>query len=315
LRSHPCQAARFRRAAGRPVAGRFALWAGVCALGLSACQRAAPPSRIPSARQAIERMRDSVACSRGLVGEGTFDYFGDEGRIRAKSLYVVARPARLRFDVLSPVGGVVSTLTSDGQRFAFADLRQKLFIEGPADECNVDQALRVPVPPEALGELLTGQAPILVHAPEQARLGWEDGSYVLHIESEHQAAQEVRLIPRDEDWQRPWQDQRLRVLEVQVSQQGLVLYEAALSEHRAAGSAPARVDPDGIEPDVPPSGPSCNAEVPRRLRFRVPGAGRDIVFIQSEVQHNPPITPELFSQFPPAGVRVRHSSCRVERPE
>jgi hypothetical protein len=257
-------------------------------------------------------MRETLACSRGLVGEGTFDYFGDEGRIRARSLYVVARPARLRFDVLSPVGGVVSTLTSDGQRFAFTDLRQKIFLEGAAEECNLEQALHVPVPPEALGQLLTGQAPILVHGPEQAQLNWEDGSYVLRISSEFQAAEEVRLVPRDEDWQRPWQDQRLRVLEVQVSQQGLILYEATLADHRVAQTAKARVDSEGIEPDVPPSGPPCDAEVPRRLRFRVPGAGRDIVFVQAEVQHNPPLTPELFQQFPAPGLRVRHSSCQVE---
>lgn len=260
-------------------------------------------------------MRDGVACSRGLVGEGTFDYFGDDGRVRAKSLYVVARPARLRFDVLSPLGGVLSTLTSDGERFAFYDLRQRVFLQGPAEECNVEQALKVPVPPEALGQLLLGQAPILVHQPEQARLVWEGGSYVLRIDSEHQATEEVRLVPRDEDWQRPWQEQRLRVLEVSVAQQGLTLYQAELAEYEPASTAKARVDPDGIEPDVPPSGPSCNAEVPRRLRFQVPGAGRDIVFVQREVQHNPPITPELFRQLPPAGVTIRRSSCGAQGAE
>jgi hypothetical protein len=256
-------------------------------------------------------MREGLACSRGLTGEGSFDYFGDEGRVRARSLYVVARPASLRFDVLSPIGGVLSTLTSDGRHFAFSDLKQRLFVDGPADECNVDQALRVPIPPAALGELLTGQAPILVHRPEQATLSWEAGAYRLQIQSENQASEDVRLVPRDEDWLRPWQEQLLRVTDVRVSQQGLLLYTAELSEHRAARRAPARVDPEGIDPDVPPSGPACSAEVPRRIRFEVPGAGRDIVFLQSDVQHNPPLVPGLFEQEPPPGVRVRHSSCNV----
>jgi len=254
-------------------------------------------------------MRASVACSRGLTGEGTFDYLGDEGRIRAKTLYVVARPTRLRFDVVNPLGGVLSTLTSDGQSFAFSDLRQRQFLFGPADECNIEQALKVPVPPEALGELLTGQAPILVHTPERARLVWESGAYVLSIDSDHDAAERVSFVPRDADWGRPWQEQRLRVQEVLVSQKGRVLYEARLEEHGAASTAGPRVDPDGLEADVPPSGPSCDAEVPRRLRFEVPGAGRDIVFIQGDVRHNPPITPDLFRQSPPAGVHVRRSSC------
>ncbi|HVZ34794.1 MAG TPA: hypothetical protein VG963_20345, partial [Polyangiaceae bacterium] len=175
-------------------------------------------------------MRDSLKCSRGLTGEGSVDYFGDEGRVRARTLYVVARPASLRFDVVSPVGGVLSTLTSDGRRFAFLDIKQRVFLEGPADECNVERALHVPVPPAALGELLTGQAPILVHRAEQATLSWDSGSYRLSIQSENQASEEVRLVPRDQDWLRPWQEQVLRVIDVSVSQQGLVLYDAELTD-------------------------------------------------------------------------------------
>jgi hypothetical protein len=260
-------------------------------------------------------MRASVECSRGLTGEGTFDYFGDEGRIRAKSLYVVARPKRLRFDVINPMGGVISTLTSDGKSFAYSDLRQKQFLEGPADECNLEQALRVPVPPEALGELLTGQAPILVHQADQARLAWDAGAYVLDIDSEYAAAERVRLVPREEDWERPWQEQRLRVLEVRVSQQGLVLYEARLDEHRAARTAEPRIDHDGLEAIIPPSGPSCDAEIPRKVRFIVPGAGRDIVFVQGDVRHNPPLTPGLFRQVPAGGMHVRRSSCGLQSQE
>jgi hypothetical protein len=278
-------------------------------VGVAACQRAAPASRFPSPRDAIARMREAHACSRGLTGEGTFDYLGDEGRVRARSLYVVARPAQLRFDVMSPVGGVLSTLTSDGRRFAFSDLRERQFVEGPADSCNVERALRVPIPPAALGELLSGQAPILVHRPEQATLTWEGGSYRLQIQSEVQANEEVRLVPRDEDWQRPWQEQQLRVLTVRVSQQGLVLYEASLEDHRSAKLAGARIDPDGLEPDVLPSGPPCTAEVPRRIRFQVPGSGRDILFSQAEVQHNPPLVPGLFTQSAAAGMRVRQAAC------
>jgi len=293
-------------------AGWRAVSMGATLLLAAACHRSAPPSRFPSARDAIASMRAAVACSRGLTGEGSLDYFGDEGRIRAKTLYVVARPTRLRFDVFNPMGGIISTLTSDGAAFAYSDLRERVFLRGPADECNLEQALKVPLPPEALGELLTGQAPILVHGPNEAQLGWDSGAYVLDISSEHQASERVRLVPRDEDWERPWQEQRLRVLEVRVSQRGLVLYEARLDEHRAAATAEPRVDPDGLEPAVPPSGPSCDAEVPRKLRFLVPGAGRDIVFVQGDVRHNPPLTPELFVQTPAAGMHLRRSSCGAE---
>jgi hypothetical protein len=238
-----------------------------------------------------------------------FDYLGDEGRVRARSLYVVARPRRLRFDVLSPLGGVLSTLTSDGSSFAFLDTRQRSFLHGPASECNIEKALQVPVPPEALGQLLSGEAPILVHRPEQASLAWEDGAYSLRIESLHGATERVRLRPREDDWNRPWGEQQLRVIEVQVAQQGLELYRVELDDHRPAPRAAPRVDPDGLLPDVPPSGPECHAEVPRHVRFRVPGAGRDIVLVQEVVVHNPPLPSGLFRQTPPAGVSVLRSTC------
>jgi hypothetical protein len=256
-------------------------------------------------------MRATTACSRGISGEATLDYLGDEGRLRVNSLYVVARPERLRFDVFNPLGGVLSTLTSDGRSFALLDTREKLFLTGAASECNIERALRVPIPPPALGQLLTGEAPILAHQPEQARIAWESGSYTLSVTSEYDAVEEVRLVPHDNDWLRPWAEQRVRVQYVKVTQKGLVLYEVDMSDHRKASTAPPRKDPDGIEEDVPPSGPPCDAEVPGRVRFRVPGAGRDLVVIQKTVHHNPPLVSGLFEQQAPGGVRRERSTCDV----
>jgi hypothetical protein len=291
---------------GRARSAALAALLGLLGWG---CSREAPPSRFPSAGAAIGRMRQTTACSRGISGEATLDYLGDEGRLRVQSLYVVARPERLRFDVFNPLGGVLSTLTSDGRDFALLDVREKLFLTGAASECNIERALRVPIPPPALGQLLTGEAPILVHQPEQAQIAWDAGSYKLQIASEHDAVEEVRLVPHEADWTRPWAEQRVRVLSVKVSQKGLVLYEVDMGEHRVASTAAARKDPDGIEADVAPSGPECRAEVPRRVRFRVPGAGRDLIVIQKTVHHNPPIMPGLFEQQAPDGVRRERSTC------
>jgi hypothetical protein len=290
------------------VCAKRARWLLASALA-TCCARSAPPSQFPNAGAAIERMRGTLACNRALSGEASLDYFGDEGRLKAQALYVVAKPDRLRFDVMSPLGGVLSTATSDGQEFSLLDVREKVFWSGEASECNVERALKVPIPPAALGQLLSGEAPILVHTSEQAQLSWDSGSYRLQIASEYDAREEVRLLPHDADWNRPWAEQRVRVLEVRVWQKGYLLYEVALSEHERAAMATPREDPEGIEPPVPPSGPVCSAEVPRNIRFRVPGAGRDVVFLQKQVRHNPPLVPELFRQSAPPGVAVKRSTC------
>lgn len=279
------------------------------ALGLVACQRAAPASLFPSSRDLIQRVQSEQACSRGLVGEARIDYMGDEGRIRAKSLYVMVRPSSIRFDVMSPLGGVLSTLTSDGKRFAFDDRQNRVHLLGVASQCNLTQALRVPVPPEALTQLLSGQPPVLVHVPEQAELSWDKGSYLVKIVSAHEASQSIRFVPHAADWQLPWQEQRIQLLSVEVNQKGLSLYRASLSDYRKVQTAAARVDPDGLEPDIGPSGPPCSAELPGKLRFVVPGAGSDMLFEQSEVQHNPPLIPSIFRQQPSPGTVVQTSTC------
>lgn len=290
-------------------------WGLVASFGsglLLACGRPPPASRFPSAAAAIERMRASVACSRGLAGEVRLDFLGDQGRLRAKALYALARPSRIRFDTMNPLGGVLSTLTSDGDQFALLDMQQGAFVVGPASECNIEQVLRVPIPGPALAELMTGLAPMVRHKPADAELSWVSSAFTLQVLGAHQVVERVRLVPRIEDYDRPWQQQRVRVLGVVLEQAGRVLYRVRLADHAAASTAAARVDPDGIDAPIFPSGPSCRAEVPRRLRFTVPDRGTDVTLEQLEVHHNPPLAAGLFAQQAPPGAQVRPAPCSAQ---
>jgi outer membrane lipoprotein-sorting protein len=284
---------------------------GLACSGVLACASTPPPpSRFPSAEEAIARMRATYACSRGVVGDAKVNYFGEKGRIRGSMLFVTSRPERLRFDVVSPFGVTVSTLTSDGKDFSLLDFTSKQFVHGPATECNVARFLHVPVPPFALVALLAGEAPVLVHDPSAASLTWDSGAYLISIKSSRGASEEIRLEPRPEDWEKPWSEQRVRVRDVRVVQQGIELYEAQLESFRAASTAGPRADPDGIDPDVPPSGPACGAEVPRHVRITSDASAQDVVIVHSEISHNPPITNGLFRQLPPAGVKIHVAACR-----
>jgi outer membrane lipoprotein-sorting protein len=287
----------------------FARWALVL-WAVSACARPAPPSRFPSADDAIRRMRATYACSRGVTGEAKVDYFGEQGRVRGSALFVVARPDKVRFDVFSPFGATVSTLTTDGKHFALLDFGTKQFFVGPAAECNVTRFLHVPVPPYALVDLLTGQAPVLVHTAPDAELSWSSGAYVVRIRSIHDATEEIRLEPTPDDWGRPWNEQRLRVLGVRVVQKGVELYDAELGDFRVAHTAPPRVDAEGIEPDIPPSGPPCAVEVPRHVHIVSEASGQDVILVHKEIAENPPLERGLFEQSAPAGTRLRAALCQ-----
>lgn len=280
------------------------------ALALGGCAAAPPPSQFPTAEHALIRMRATHECSRGVQGESKVDYFGERGRVRGSMLFFAARPEQVRFDVFSPFGATLSTLTSDGTRFALLDFTQKRLFTGAASVCNVARFLRVPVAPHALVTLLGGEAPVLVHEQGAAALAWEGGRYVVRISSKNDASERIDLEPRPEDWNLPWKDQRVRVSRVAVEQRGVELYRADLSDFAPARTASARRDPDGIDPDVPPSGPPCAAEIPRHLHIVSDASGEDVVIQHRELWHNPPLAPGLFEQERPPGVKVQNSTCQ-----
>lgn len=294
----------------RATAALGAILVAVLQSGCCAIVGCAPESLFPSARAALDRVHEQHSCSRGLRGEAKLDYFDDRGRVRVETLFLAEHPDHVRFDLISPFGGTVATLTADGETFALLDVKDKAFYLGPASQCNVERFLRVPVPPAALTQLMAGEAPVLVHQPEQARIEWRGGRYVIEIESLHGASQVIELLPHDEDWRKPYAEQRLRVIAVSVEQQDIELYRAELKDHVPARTAEPRVDPLGLDEPIPPSGPQCTAEIPRRVRFIVPLSDRDVVFEHGRVEHNPPLLPGTFTQPVPDGVTVRRSDCQ-----
>ncbi|MDP9151412.1 MAG: DUF4292 domain-containing protein, partial [Myxococcota bacterium] len=264
----------------------------------------------PSAHAVLDRMRSTFACSNGVQATAKFDHFGERGRVRGDVMLFAARPARIRMDVVSPFGVALATLTSDGARFALADLREKRFYAGPASPCNLARLTGVPVPSHVLVDLLRGEAPVLRHAPEAGAMSWSArGYWVLVIPSSREASEEIHVAPRPEDWNKPWEQQRMRVLDVRVAQRGFVLYHAELGDHEAIGTAGPRVDPDNIAPPLPPSGPVCDAEIPRKIHLEVGDPDADVRFHYEQATWNPPLPEGSFEQPPPPGAQVERVNC------
>jgi hypothetical protein len=255
-------------------------------------------------------MHATFACGNAVQASAKIDHFGEHGRVRGDLLLFAARPARIRMDVVSPFGVALATLTSDQTRFSLADLRNRRFFFGPAGPCNIARLTTVPVPGHALVDLLRGEAPVLKHAPEAATIAWStDGFWVLSIQGTREAREEIRLAPRPEDWALPWDRQRMRVLDVRVEQRGYVLYHAELSDHSVAPMAGPREDPDNIDPPLPPSGPMCDAEIPRKIHVEVPDPEADVRFQYRQLSWNPPLPEGTFEQLAPPGMRIERVTC------
>ncbi len=269
-----------------------------------------PPSQMPSASAAIDRLRQTGACGLTIQATAKIDHFGEHGRVRGDLLMFAGTPARLRMDVISPFGVALATLTSDGQRFSLYDLRDKRFYVGAATACNIARLTTVPIPGSVMVELLLGQPPVLKHDASRARIAWSPkGYYVVTVPSTRQAWEELHLVPRAQDMKKAWGEQRLRLLDVSVHQYGELLYHAELGDHAPAPMAKERIDPDGIDPPIPPSGPVCDAELPRRLHVEVPALNEDVLFRYDQVTWNPPLPEGTFVQPVPANLPVVPVEC------
>lgn len=286
----------------------------LAALSCCACNTPPPPSQFPNGQAALDRMKATFACARGVQGSTKLDHFNDRGRIRGDVMLFAVDPARLRFDVISPFGVLLATLTADSEHFTFFDMKNKVFYEGPPDPCNISRLTQVQVPADAMVKLLRGEAPLLVHDPQAPAIEWSDGQYVVTIPSTREAVEKVHLVPIEEDFKLPWQQQRVRVLRVSVTQRGYTHYTAVLDEHKATATMPPRHDPEGIDEDIAPSGPQCRLEVPRRIHVEMVNTGDDLRLRYQDVGLNPPLPEGTFTQPMPGGVRRQYVTCSPARP-
>lgn len=278
---------------------------------LLGCAKSPPPSQLPNAQAAIDRMRATTSCGNAITADAKIDQFASQGRVRGELLMLAARPDQLRMDVLVPVQGSVATLSSDGKRFALRDLRNSRFYTGPATACNLARLTGVPIPSRVLVNLLLGQATILRHdAPGLAAptLAWSgNGYYVVTIAGTQDATEEVHLEPRPEDWGKPWAEQHLRVLDVSVTQRGVLLYHAQLDGHLAAKMS--EITPADAVLGITASGPMCDAELPRRIHVEMPAIEQDVLFRYDSVAWNPPIDGTSFTQPTPTDLPLAEVTC------
>ncbi len=283
------------------------LWVGL------GCGRA-PSSRFPDASAALERVRALQSCSRGIQADATLDYFDQNGRVRGHLSLLASLPDRIRLDAYSPFGVNLSTLTSAEGRFGLYELGPRTYYEGPARACNMARLTGVALPPAVVVQLMRGDAPVLVHQPRSTSIEWvsswlADGAYRLTVPGQFESVERITMALHPDDFERPFNEQRLRVTEVELEQQGIPVFRVLLDGHRPAEMAAPRRDSEGLASPIMPSGPRCTAELPRRIRILVADGERDVVLAYRQVVHNPPLLAGVFSQVAPGGVVVRRTTC------
>jgi len=229
-------------------------------------------------------------------------------------MYLAAAPSSIRFDLISPFGATLTTLTANQTDFALSDLRERRFYYGPARTCNVEKFTRVPVPPRALVETLRGRPATIVHDEGRTELSFltpwlGTPHYRIVLSGEHETRQILKVGVHPDDGHRPLGEQRLRYLGSELWQAGEQSYSVALSQFQVVERKPQPKLEDPLDVPLPVSGPVCEAELPRRVQFRVPSTRYEVTFDHTEQWHNPPLPPGVFELEAPAGVQSVLSNC------
>ena len=124
----------------------------------------------------------ALSCARPLSrvvrAEARVDTRGREGRIRGTVMMFLERPDRVRFDVLTQFGAA-AVLTSDGEQFQLADLRENRFLQGPTCPSNIARLLGVSLEGAEVARFLMGDTPRL--SPAEQTLTCEGDGYTVTL--------------------------------------------------------------------------------------------------------------------------------------
>lgn len=227
---------------------------------------------------------------RGIRAEARIDQRGANGRIKGTVLMFVVRPGFVRFDAMTQFGPA-AILTSDGETFAYADLRSSRFTTGQACPANVARLLNLPLSVEQTTELLLGGTPVLEGA--RAQITWhDDGFYRVTLRDDEGQRQEVDLGISEHDAKLPKSRQRLRLLRSEFyDARGRTLQRLSYDEYQELPNGTYRV------------------AVPFVVRVEQPEVGRDTLIRFKDIALDPAVSEAVFHQVPSPGMQVEVAPC------
>ena len=232
----------------------------------------------------------SRAVVQSIQAEARVDQRGAHGRIKGTVLMFVQRPDRVRFDVMTQFGPA-AILTSDGERFAFSDLRERRYLTGPTCPKNIARLLNIPLNVEETTLLLLGGTPVL--AQQRARIDWNsDGFYRLHITGRDGRRQEVDFGISEHDAKLPKARQQLRLLRSEIyDARGDTQWRVSYGEYRPLQLGTLRV------------------AMPFLVRVEQPKIGADTLIRFKQMNLEATVPQDAFMQVPLPGMHQEDANC------
>lgn len=251
-----------------------------------------PITRAERALGRLEALREPV---QTLRAEARVEQRGTEGRIRGTVMMMVQRPDRVRFDAMTQFGPA-AILTSDGERFALADLREERYLVGPTCPANIARLVGIRMAGHRVARLLIGDVP-RIEVTQRTMQCTSGGRYLVTLRAEDGRRQRIELGLPSADRERPPEAQRLRLRRTELEgADGDVVWRVTLSEY-------ARVDVPDTDTQVAMPYEVFFADrrhdVEARVRFE-------------SIELNVDLPPGAFDQQPRPGMAPEEVPCEVD---
>jgi outer membrane biogenesis lipoprotein LolB len=256
---------------------------GVLALLLAALLAAAcgpvprPKDAYTAAPDLLADMLALRARVKALRAAGRIDHFGEE-RVQGRMFAFAEPPARLRVDLVSPLGSTLAVLTVAAGAFSMSDEREGKYYAGPAAPCNIARLIRIPLPVEDAIRVLVGSTPVIEGSSE---VTWDKaGHYDVRIAGAGGAAQLIEIGP-DRDV--------LPLLRSRISEGGATVLEITCDRWARVG----------------------DAHVPFEIRAAMPREKEELLvrYDEGAVEADAEIPAEAWTHVFPDGAAVEQVTC------
>ena len=262
---------RRARCSGRRRATPLSLILSCLVAGCAATRVTPPhpaPAVLPSAAEidaALAARRDSVHSLRALA---RLRYRDAAQSVTSREAIVVARPDRVRVEVLSLFGSVFLLVAEDGQMTAYAREENTVY-RGQASPQNLERYVRLGLPVDELVDIVLGTPPPR-HGRAQVSFDEAAGAIRLH-RSFDQGAQTVWLS-----------DASLPLATEEVGADGTARWRATFGAYEEHGGVP----------------------VATRIALDLPAWSQSMEITLQDVEVNPTLDRSAFAFQVPAGSKV-----------
>lgn len=179
------------RRRGRVLGRRLlALWLGVWVGGCSATRPVAP--RPPVSRPSVAALEAALAARRAAIGSlralAHLRYRDGDESVSSRDAIVVARPDRVRVEVLSLLGAVFLLVADNGSMTAYARAENTVY-RGAATPQNLQRYIRLGLPVHEIVDVVLGTPP--VRAARDAVVGFDPAAGAIALRRDLTAGSQV----------------------------------------------------------------------------------------------------------------------------